>query len=46
MKKTLKTYLKSREKDLLIKSKNAFNLSKNYDWKIIGNEYRKMYKIF
>ena len=46
LKKTLSNVFKITRKDLLIKSKNAFNLSKNYDWKIIGNEYRKMYRIF
>ena len=45
LKKTLSNVFKITRKDLLIKSKNAFNLSRNYDWKIIGNEYRKLYKI-
>ena len=45
LKKTLSDVFKITKKDLLIKSKNAFNLSRNYDWKIIGNEYRKLYKI-
>ncbi len=46
MKKTLKSLFKITRKDLLIKSKNAFNLSKNYDWKFIVHDYKKLYEIF
>jgi len=42
--KTLNKVFKIRNKELLLKSKNAFRLSKIYNWNKIIPEYIKMYK--